>query len=362
MNRESKRGISKILLTLCAVAIVVAAGIAYTSLNKPSEAPASLTAGGASFPYPIITKWTSEYNKLHPGIQITYQSIGSGGGQRNLFSKTFDFAGSDAPLTDAQMANYSGIVHVPETCGGVVVSYNIPGIGKGLNLSANVVAAIFLGNITKWNDPAIASINPNVSMPNADIVVVHRSDSSGTSFVFTDFLSNASSQWAALLGKGTTVNWPVGIGSPQNSGVASSIIQTPYSIGYLEFFYAKNNSIAYANIQNQNGKFVEPTLQTISNAAKAGASRLSADIRASIVNIPGDDVYPISSFTYILVYKDLSYMDQAKAQAIANFLYWVIHDGQSYSESLLYPRLPNDIVILGDSVLRQLTYGGNPLL
>lgn len=355
-----KKGISTVLVIGILVIVVAAVGIGYYLLAPPAqEQAATLTAGGASFPYPLITKWLSEYNSLHPSIQISYQSIGSGGGQKNLFAKTFDFAGSDAPLTDAQLANYS-IVHIPETVGGVVVSYNLPDILTGLNLTGDVVAKIFQGNITRWNDPAITSLNPGMNLPNNDIVVVRRSDSSGTTSVFTTYLANASSSW--ILGKGTTINWPVGIGAPQNSGVASTLQQTPYSIGYLEFFYAKNNSIPYAFIQNENGQFVEPSLTSIANAAKAGTSLLLADVRSSIVNLPGDNVYPISSFTYLLVYKDLSYMDQARATAIVKFIWWAIHDGQSYSEGLLYPKLPSDIVVLGENILRQVTYQGTSII
>ncbi len=285
--------------------------------------------------------------------------MGSGAGISNLFSKTFDFAGSDATLTDAQLANYS-IIHIPETMGGVVVSYNIPGIGSGLKLSPDVIAKIFQGNITRWNDPEILSLNPTINLPEKDIVVVRRSDSSGTTFIFTNYLKNASLFW--LLGSGTTINWPVGIGAPQNSGVASALMQTPYSVGYLEFFYAKNNSIPYASIKNKDGEFVAPSLETISNAAKAGAPLLTKDVRAPIVNLPGKDVYPIAGFTYILIYKDLSYMDFNKAKAIVNFIWWIIHEGQNYSESLLYPKLPSDVVKIGESLLKQVTHQGRPIL
>lgn len=352
-------GISRISLVAVVAVVIVAAGVGYYIINSQQVTPVSITAGGASFPYPLITKWISEYNKLYPHIQISYQSIGSGAGISNLFSKTFDFAGSDATLTDAQLANYS-VLHIPETMGGVVVSYNIPGVGSGLKLTADVIAKIFQGNITKWNDPEIISLNPSLNLPDKNIVVVRRSDSSGTTFVFTNYLKNASSFWK--LGSGTSVNWPVGIGAPQNSGVASALLQTPYSIGYLEFFYAHNNSIPYASIQNKDGQFVQPSLQTISNAAKAGAALLTNDVRTPIVNLPGKDVYPIAAFTYILIYKDLSYMDFNKAKAIVNFIWWMIHDGQNYSESLLYPKLPTEVVKIGESLLKQVTYQGKPIL
>lgn len=353
-------GASKIVLAGLLVAAVVVAGLLFYLSTPESEQAATITAGGASFPYPLISKWASEYNKLHPMVQITYQSVGSGAGQNGLFSKTFDFAGSDAPLTDSQMASNPGILHVPETGGGIVVAYNIPNIGSGMNLTADLIAKIFQGNITRWNDPEISAVNPSLALPAMDIVVIRRSDSSGTTNGFTTYLKNASALW--VLGSGTTVNWPVGIGASGNSGVASTLQQTPGGVGYLEFFYAKNNSIPYANVKNRNGQFVEPTLDSISKALGAAAPLLSNDVRASAVNMPGENVYPISVFTYILVQKDLSYMPEAKAKAIANFLWWIVHDGQSYSEALLYPRLPASVVTIAESNLRQLTYNGKPLL
>jgi phosphate transport system substrate-binding protein len=352
-------GISRISLSVMALAAVVIIGAGVYLASQPQSTTVSVVAGGASFPYPIITKWISEYNKLYPHIQISYQSVGSGAGQNNLFSKTFDFAGSDAPLRDDQLEKYN-VIHIPETMGGVVVSYNIPGIGSGLKLTPDVIAKIFQGNITVWNDPEISSLNPNLKLPDKGIVVVRRSDSSGTTYVFTSYLKDASPLWK--LGAGTSVNWPVGLAAPQNSGVASVITQTPYSVGYLEFFYAHNNSIPYAAILNKEGQFVMPSLETISNAARAGASLLSKDVRASIVNLPGKDVYPISAFTYLLIYKDLSYMDSNKAKAVVNFIWWVIHDGQNYSEALLYPKLPTEVVKIGEDLLKQVTYQGKPIL
>ncbi len=360
MFLENKRGLSKILGIGIIVVVLVVAGVIYYTQFMGTAQPATVTAGGASFPYPLISKWTSEYNKLHPMIQITYQSVGSGSGQNGLFAKTFDFAGSDAPLTDSQMAEHPGILHIPETGGGIVVAYNLPGIGSGMNLTADLIAKIFQGNITKWNDPEIAAVNPSLTLPDSDITVIRRSDSSGTTNGFTTYLRNASSVW--VLGAGTTVNWPVGVGASGNSGIASTLQQTPGGVGYLEFFYAKNNSIPYANVMNKNGQFVEPTLSSISKALGAAASILVSDVRAPVVNMPGSDVYPISIFTYILVYKDLSYMDEAKAEAVANFLWWIVHDGQAYSEDLLYPKLPTSIVTIAETNLRQLTYNGRPLL
>lgn len=354
-----KNGVSQITLIAIVGLVVLVSGVGFFILNSQRTSPVTITAGGASFPYPIITKWISEYNKRYPHVLISYQSVGSGAGISNLLSKTFDFAGSDATLTDAQLVNHS-IIHIPETMGGVVVAYNLPGIGSGLRLSPDVIAKIFQGNITRWNDPEIVSLNPTLNLPEKEIVVVRRSDSSGTTFIFTNYLKNASTFW--VLGSGTTVNWPVGIGAPQNTGVASVVTQTPYSVGYLEFFYAYNNSIPFAAIKNRDGEFVLPSLNTISNAAKAGAPLLARDVRTPIVNLPGKDVYPIAGFTYTLIYKDLSYMDFNKAKAIVNFIWWIIHDGQNYSETLLYPKLPNEVVRIGESLLKQVTYQGKPIL
>jgi len=340
--------------------VILGAITAYYSLTPGSISLGIVTAGGASFPYPLITKWISEYNKENQQIQITYQSVGSGGGKNNLISRVFDFAGSDAPLSNAEVANYP-ILHIPETCGGVIVAYNLPGIkASGLRLTADIIASIYQGNITKWNDSDIASINPGFVLPNADIVTIHRSDSSGTTSVFTTYLANASQLWT--LGKGTTVTWPMGLAGAQNSGVASILKQTQYSIGYLEFFYAKNNSIPYVYIQNRDGQFVEPSLQTITNAANAGVPLLSQDIRMPIVNLAGYDVYPISAFTYFLVWNDLSYMDQVKASAVVSFMWWCIHDGQQYSEGLLYSRLPHGVVALDEAILRSVVYNGQPII
>jgi phosphate transport system substrate-binding protein len=357
--KPNSKGISTIMvISIIAIVVIVGAVAAYYVLTPPALQPAQVTSGGASFPYPLITKWTTQFNILYPQIQISYQSVGSGAGQRNLFSKTFDFAGSDATLTDAQLANYS-VVEVPETVGGVVISYNIQGISSGLNFTADVIAKIFQGNITKWNDPAITSLNPTLTLPSQDIVTVHRSDSSGTTNVFSGYLKNASASW--VLGQGTTVNWPGGLGGSGNSGVASIIQQTSGSVGYLEFFYAKNNSIPYAAIQNKNGVFIEPSLQSIAAAAQVGAPLLNSEVRTPIWNLAGDSVYPISAFTYLLIYKNLSYMDQAKATAVVKFAWWAIHDGQQYSEALLYPKLPSSVVTIGENILKSITYNGSPL-
>lgn len=346
--------VNKIVIGAILAITIVAVGFGYYYSAMPQET-VQIAAGGASFPAPIITKWTSEYNKLYPNVQISYQAVGSGGGQKNLFEGTFDFAGTDAPLSNAQLANYT-VLHIPETIGGVVVTYNIPSLNATIKMTADVIANIFQGNITKWNDASIMSLNPSLTMPDEEIVVVRRSDSSGTTFVFTSYLANASELWT--LGSGTTVNWPVGLGASGNSGVASTVTQTPYSVGYVEYFYAKNNNLSSASVQNLNGEFVEASLTSIAEAAKQGKSLLNSDIRAAIVNMPGSGIYPISTFTYIIVFKDLSFMTKSEATAVVNFIWWAIHDGQNYAEALFYPKLPGDIVALGEGVLRQITHNG----
>lgn len=357
---RSCRGISTLLIVLFVSAVIVLGLVAFASSRQgQAQETIKIVGAGASFPYPLISKWIHEYNKVNPSIQIVYQPIGSGGGRTGLFGQVFHFAGSDAPATDEELGKYD-VVHIPETIGGVVVAYNIPQIPSGLNLTADILALIFMANITRWNDPRIAAINPDLALPDKEIVTVHRSDSSGTTYVFTDYLSNASTVWN--LGRGTTVSWPSGLGGLQNFGVASIIQQTQYSVGYLEYFYAKNNSIPYARIQNREGHFVEPTLSSIANAAAVGVPLLQKDIRSSIVNLPGENVYPISSFTYFMVWRNMSYMEYNRAKAVVDFMWWVIHDGQNYSEALFYPRLPKEVVRLNEETMRELYWGGAKLL
>ncbi len=332
---------------------------------QPTKAPTiTLNGAGATFPYPLISKWSSEHNKINPNIQINYQSVGSGAGIQQITAKTVDFGASDAPLSQQEYTNASGILQIPESIGAVVVAYNLPGIQKGIKMSGDIVADIFLGKITKWNDPRIVSLNPDTKLPDKDIIVAHRSDGSGTTFVFTDYLSAVSPDWKSKVGKGKSVNWPVGLGGKGNEGVSGLLSQNPYSIGYIELAYAKLNNIPYAYIKNRSGKFIEPTLETTANAAASAVPTLPAGEASwssvSIVDAPGDNSYPIGSFTYLLVYKDQ--IDKTKGKTLAEFLWWVVHDGQKYSSDLLYVPLPNEVVSLNEKTIKLMNYNGQPLI
>ncbi len=333
---------------------------------QPTKAPATITlnGAGATFPYPLISKWSSEYNKINPDIQINYQSVGSGAGIKQITAKTVDFGASDAPLSQQEYSNVSGILQIPESIGAVVVAYNLPGVQSGVKLSGDMVADIFLGKIKKWNDPRIVSLNPSNQFPDKDIIVAHRSDGSGTTFVFTDYLSAVSPDWKSKVGKGKSVNWPVGLGGKGNEGVAGLLSQNPYAIGYIELAYAKLNNISYANIKNKAGKFIEPTLETTASAAAGAVPTLPAGDASwssvSIVDAAGDNSYPIGSFTYLLVYKDQT--DKTKGKTLAEFLWWVVHDGQKYSSDLLYVPLPNEVISLNEKTIKLMNYNGQPLI
>ncbi len=322
----------------------------------------TLNGAGATFPYPLIFRWSSEYKKIKSNVQINYQSVGSGAGIRQIAARTVDFGASDAPLAEEEYANVPGILQIPESIGAVVVAYNLPGIQKGMNLSSNVIADIFLGNIKKWNDPRIVSLNPDISFPDKDINVVHRSDGSGTTFIFTDYLSTVSPDWKSRVGKGKSVNWPAGssLGGKGNEGVAGLLNQNPYSIGYVELAYARLENISFAYIKNRSGKFIEPNQETISNAAASTVSNLPAGdaswSKVSIVDAAGNDSYPLASFTYLLVYKDQE--DQIKGRILSEFLWWAVHDGQKYSSDLLYVPLPPEVVSINERTIKLMNYKG----
>ena len=302
-----------------------------------------LNAAGATFPYPIYSKWFDVYHTAHPDVQINYQSIGSGGGIRQLLAGTVDFGASDGPMSDDQLAQAKfKILHFPTVLGAVVPTYNIPGVSGELNFTQKAIAGIYLGTITKWSDPEIASANKGVNLPNADIVVVHRSDGSGTSYIFTDFLSKASDEWKSKVGKGTSVNWPVGLGGKGNEGVSGLVKQTPGSIGYIELIYAVQNNIPYGKVQNAAGKFVKADLAGVTAAAAGAAKEIPDDFRVSIANAPGATSYPISSFTWLLIPAQIQ--DAAKRDAIKGFLKWMLADGQNYNEGLSYARLPKSVI------------------
>ena len=310
-----------------------------------------INGAGATFPYPIYSKLFDVYSKEHPGIHFNYQSIGSGGGIRMITQKTVDFGASDAPMTEEQLKAAPGLLHFPTVMGADVLAYNLPGV-KTLKFTGPLVADIFLGKITKWNDPAIAKVNPGVELPDQDITVCHRSDGSGTTYIFVDYLSKVSPQWAKDVGKSTSVKWPTGLGGKGNEGVTALIQQTPGSLGYIELIYAANNHIPFADLQNHDGKFVTASLASVTAAAAGAAANMPADFRVSITDAPGADAYPISSFTYLLVYRQQT--DKAKGEQIVNFLKWALHDGQQYAPALQYAPLPAGVVALEDKQVEEI--------
>lgn len=369
LNIKSKSWV--ILLAVALVAAVAVSGCGSKQRNqqtseqgnKASEQAPSITlnGAGASFPYPLYSKWIQEYKKVNPNVNIDYQSIGSSGGINNILNETVDFAGSDAPMKDEQLAKARGpILHIPTVAGAVVVTYNLEGVDKPLKLTPEVITDIFLGNLKKWNDSRIASLNPDIKLPNKDIVVVHRSDGSGTTNIFTDYLSKVGPTWKEKVGKGTSVQWPVGIGAKGNEGVAGTVKQTPGSVGYVELAYAIQNKLPYAFIKNKAGKFVEPSLETTTAAAAGAAATMPADMRVSITDPPGENAYPIAGYTYILVYKDQK--DKVKGEALAEFLWWAIHDGEKYAKDLLYAPLPENVVKKAEEKIKQINYQGTPFI
>lgn len=319
-----------------------------------------LQGAGATFPYPLYQKWFSEYNKIAVAAKFDYQSIGSGGGIKQITARTVDFGGSDAPMKDEELQAAKGeILHIPTVLGAVVVTYNIPGVDAQLRLAPDVLAGIFLGTITKWNDPGIVSTNPGVSLPDKEITLVHRSDGSGTTAVWTDYLAKISPDWKSKVGSNTAVNWPVGVGAKGNEGVSGQVKQTPNSLGYVELIYAESNKLPYAWVKNSSGEFIHPSLETITAAAAASAGAIPEDLRVSITDAAGKDAYPISSFTYFLVYKEQE--NQAKGKALVDFLWWAIHDGQKMTKELLFSPLPQEVITKAERKIKSITYQGKPL-
>jgi phosphate transport system substrate-binding protein len=327
---------------------------------EPVAAQILMNGAGATFPYPIYSKWFDEYAKLDQGVRFNYQSIGSGGGIRQITARTVDFGASDGPMTDDQLQRAPGeLLHVPTVLGAVVATYNLPGNPK-LRFAPDVLAGIFLGKITKWNDPRIAAATPGISLPDQSILVVHRSDGSGTTYIWTDYLSKVSPEWDAKVGRGTSVNWPVGLGGKGNEGVAGQIKNTPGALGYVELAYAIKNNLPAASVRNAVGKFVEPSVETTTAAAAGAARSMPEDFRVSLTNAPGDNAYPIASFTWLLVYRDQP--DEAKGKALVKFLWWMIHDGQRYAANLFYAPLPSVVVKQIEAKLGRIAYRGKPLL
>ena len=311
-----------------------------------------LNGAGATFPYPIYSKWFSEYNKLHPEVQINYQSIGSGGGIRQVLAGTVDFGASDGPMTDEQLAQAKfKILHIPTVLGAVVPAYNIPGVTGEVKFTADVLANIFLNKVTNWSDPAIAKVNPGVTFPNQPIIVIHRSDGSGTTYIFTDYLSKVSKEWESVAGKGTSVKWPVGMGGKGNEGVAGQVRQLTGSIGYVELIYAVQNNITYGSVKNAAGNFVKASLEGVTEAA-ASVKSMPADFRVSVTNAPGKNAYPISSFTWLLI--PVPANNPKNGQILADFLTWMVGSGQKLAPALSYAPLPDSVAKKVKAIIKQL--------
>jgi len=323
------------------MAVLVAGGLVW------AQGGLLINGAGATFPYPIYSKWFDVYHQKNGGIQFNYQSVGSGAGIKQVTEGTVDFGATDGPMNDDQLKAYqdkrgSAILHFPTVLGAVVPTYNVQGVSSALNFTPEALAGIFLGKITKWNDPAIAGANQGAKLPAEDIVVVHRSDGSGTTYVWTDYLSKVSDEWKSKVNKATSVNWPVGIGGKGNEGVTGLIKQTPNSIGYVELIYAVQNNIPYGSVKNPAGSFIKADLASVSAAAAGAAKEMPDDFRVSITNAPGKTAYPISSFTWLLIPAKIQ--DNGKRDAIKGFLSWMLTDGQGYAEQLSYAKLPKEVV------------------
>jgi len=322
--------------------------------------PLMINGAGATFPYPLYSKWFYEYSNANPGVKFNYQSIGSGGGIKQITAGTVNFGATDAPMTEEGMKKLPGaILHIPTALGAVVPVYNLDDVPAGLKLTSDILAGIYLGKITRWNDPMIAELNKAVTLPNADIVVAHRSDGSGTTDIFTNYLTTVNTEWRAKVGRGPSVNWPVGIGGKGNEGVAGVVKQTPGAVGYVELAYAKQNKMKVASLRNKEGHFVTPTLEATSAAAEGMAKSMPDDFRVSLVDAPGKESWPISGLTWILVYKDQT--DEARGKAMVQFLKWAIRDGQKMEAALDYAALPKPVVEKVDAALKQITFKGKSL-
>jgi len=330
----------------------VLAGVATLVTALAAQGTVQINGAGATFPYPIYSKWFSEYNKLHGNVQINYQSIGSGGGIRQVTAQTVFFGATDGPMTSDQLLAAPGkVLHFPTVLGAVVPVYNVEGVSE-LKFTGPLLADIFLGKITKWNDPAIAKVNAGVTLPATDITVAHRSDGSGTTYIFVDYLAKVSPEWKQKVGVATSVNWPVGVGGKGNEGVSGLVKQTPGSIGYVELIYALQNKITYGSVQNAGGEFVKASVEAVTAAASVAAKSMPKDFRVSITNAPGQGVYPISSFTWLLLYENPK--DKAQAKIFVDFMKWALTDGQKFASELGYAPLPDEVVKLELTSLAQI--------
>ena len=362
LNIPSKalRAVVTLLMTSC---LLFAAGCSGQGGGAgPGGAPGGvrLQGAGATFPNPLYQKWLSEYGKAHPDVKIDYQSIGSGGGIKQIKEQTVDFGASDAPMKDDDLKSAPGeLLHIPTVLGAVVITYNLQGVTQPLRFSPGVIADIFLGKIKRWDDAAIKNDNPGVQLPAADIIVVHRSEASGTSAVFTDYLSKVSPEWKEKVGAGTALNWPAGQGGKGNEGVTGMVKQQPNTVGYVELAYAVQNKLPVALVKNPSGNFVEPSLDAVTAAAAESLSTTPEDLRVSITNAGGASAYPISSYTYILAYKDQK--DAAKGKSLVDFLWWAVHDGEGFARDLQYAPLPAEMVKRAEAKINSITSGGRPL-
>jgi phosphate transport system substrate-binding protein len=363
-----------IIVAIIAIAIIIGGIFAYTSMQStPASTPASviLTGAGATFPQPFLNATITNYASQKSNVKINYNGVGSGTGINSLTTKTVDFAASDAPLSDSQRTAAPNVLHIPETIGAVTLAYNLPGVSGGLHLTGQVIANIYLGTITNWNDPAITALNPSTTLPDHAITTVHRSDSSGTTNVFTKYLSNVSSTWQSQIGSGTSVQWPGSnaVGASGNSNVASTVNQTQYAIGYVELAYALQNGMTVASVQNPAGNFIAPSLASTTAAVQSGASQgLPSGDQAwtsvSLLNTADPQAYPIVSFTYLLEYKELNVipgMTQDKATAIIQYMWYVVHNGQQLAPNLEYAQLPANVVQIDETSIKSITFNGQQL-
>ena len=334
------------------------------SQTAMSSGTTMINGAGSTFIYPMFSKWTNEYHKMHPDVEFNYQAIGSGGGIRQLLNGTVEIGASDAPLNDEQMAAaekaHGPVIHLPDAMGAVTVSYNVPGVKGTLKFSGPVLANIFLGKIKKWNDPAIKALNPGVKLPDNQIIVVHRSDGSGDTYIFVDYLCKVSKQWNSNVGRGTSVQWPVGLGAKGNQGVAAQIQRTPNSIGYITLIYALQNNIAFGSVKNKAGNFIHPTIQSVTDAAANAATNVPADLRFSITDPPGKTSYPIASATWLIVYVNQTNRDVA--QKTVDFLHWILTDGQKMEPAMDYAPIPEAIQKMELKLLAKVNYKGETLL
>ena len=353
---------NKILRASLALVFAVITSLTLTACggNSGTGGEIRIQGAGATFPNPLYQKWVSEYGKQHSHVKIDYQSVGSGAGIKQIKERTIDFGASDSPMKDEDLKAASGeILHIPTVLGAVVLTYNLSGVSQPLRFAPDVVADLYLGKIKNWNDARLKADNPAVSFPNADITVVYRSDGSGTSAVFTDYLSKVSPEWKDKVGTGTSPKWPVGIGAKGNEGVTGQVKQTPNTIGYVELAYAVQNKLPAALIKNKSGSFVEPSIDAVTAAAAGSLATTPDDLRVSITDAAGATAYPISSYTYILAYK--AQPDQVKGKTLVDFLWWGIHDGEKFAKELQYAPLPEEIVKRAEAKINSMTAGGQPL-